>query len=111
MTENSSSRTPFYPLAGQFAVFSDKGKLKIRSTSYPAHPQLEHFPEQDQWIRNFSKRYNHNPIADLVDLTGVPSSMFPLILSASMSLVWVESAEMPWYSYINKYFYISNVNL
>ena len=35
----------------------------------------------------------------LVDLTGVPSSMLPLILVASMSLVCLESAEMPWYSY------------
>jgi hypothetical protein len=85
-------------LADQFAVISNKGKLEIRPTSYPAHPQLEHFPEQDQGIRNFFKRYNHTPIADLVDFTGVPSSMFPFILSASMSLVWVESAEMPWYS-------------
>ena len=36
----------------------------------------------------------------LVEWTGAEGSMVPLILLASMSLVWVESAEMPWYSWI-----------
>ena len=40
------------------------------------------------------------PTLILVDFTGTSSSMLPLILEASMSLVCVESAEMPWYSWM-----------
>ncbi len=37
----------------------------------------------------------------LVEWTGAEGSMVPTILLASMSLVWVELAEIPWYSWIS----------
>merc|ERR1719300_891619 len=36
-----------------------------------------------------------------VEWTGASLLMVPLILLASMSLVWVESAAIPWYSWIS----------